>query len=347
LLSGGGSGGGGLNTTTSPFEVDYVYDDRDLVIEEIYTGSVEKRVLYQYDANENIVEKKVIRGTREFIATYTYDANDNITKVIDNGTEIMAYDGLLKPFNYQIDFVYNDEGLVLFEYYTGDIERTTEYKYNKAGNVTFKIVNVNGQQFITEYTYNSSGSVIHVKDNGSDLVIVDGDFSDSFFEPPVVEEGHTHLNKEILDALTVDEMGNLLFRGELIDKNGSNGGGNGTNVDYKQITKLGVVATVSQPKNYILDIPYTYDFLRLPLEVLKFKSGTTNITNTNVTFDNNDNNDFIENLDAKFESGYLTINPYSTTIVPTETTEPTSETFLFRKKIDVQSLRNKKIISFS
>lgn len=70
---------------------------------------------------------------------------------------------------------------------------------------------------------------------------------------------------------------------------GSNGGGS---QNYQQITKLGVTASTSAPRQYSISIPYTSDFLRTPLEILKFLAGQQNVVKTEISFDNSDSTDF-------------------------------------------------------
>lgn len=70
---------------------------------------------------------------------------------------------------------------------------------------------------------------------------------------------------------------------------GSNGGGS---QNYQQITKLGVTASVSSPRQYSMSIPYTGDFLRAPIEILKFLANQQNVVKTEISFDNSDSTDF-------------------------------------------------------
>ena len=70
---------------------------------------------------------------------------------------------------------------------------------------------------------------------------------------------------------------------------GSSGGGSQS---YQQMTKLGVTASTSAPRQYSISIPYTGDFLRAPLEILKFLAGQQNLVKTEISFDNSDSTDF-------------------------------------------------------
>jgi hypothetical protein len=72
-------------------------------------------------------------------------------------------------------------------------------------------------------------------------------------------------------------------------------------LQMNQITKLGVTASSSEPKEIILDIPQTFNFDRPPIEVLKFVSGNDNILKTLIDFDNSDEDDFENNNFVEFD----------------------------------------------
>lgn len=65
--------------------------------------------------------------------------------------------------------------------------------------------------------------------------------------------------------------------------------------EYTQVTKLGVVATAAAPKTYVIEIPRTLNFLRAPIEVLRFTRGNTGVVHSIITFDNGDESDFLPN----------------------------------------------------
>lgn len=69
---------------------------------------------------------------------------------------------------------------------------------------------------------------------------------------------------------------------------------------YQQITKLGVTATPTNPKTYEILIPKTFDFLRHPIEVLKFSPAQQNVVSTEIAFDNSDATDFEPNENVTF-----------------------------------------------
>lgn len=67
----------------------------------------------------------------------------------------------------------------------------------------------------------------------------------------------------------------------------------GSSSGYSQVTKLAVTATTSAPKEVQIPINETKSFCLPPVEVLKFKSGTTNVVVTECGFDNSDESDFV------------------------------------------------------
>lgn len=100
-LGGGGSGGncdcnGGTNATISSLKYtsNLEYEGTKLV-KETYVGDVNKVVTYNYDTNDNIALKTVIRPDGEIVnATYEYDEQNNLVKVIDNGVDDIYIAGI-------------------------------------------------------------------------------------------------------------------------------------------------------------------------------------------------------------------------------------------------------------
>lgn len=71
--------------------------------------------------------------------------------------------------------------------------------------------------------------------------------------------------------------------------------------EYEQQTKLGVVATASSPQVFAITIAQTNDFLRGPINVLKFTGGSNNVTLTQMSFDVSDATSFEEALNVVFD----------------------------------------------
>ncbi|MBK3495307.1 hypothetical protein JFL43_10675 [Viridibacillus sp. YIM B01967] len=76
---------------------------------------------------------------------------------------------------------------------------------------------------------------------------------------------------------------------------------NGVEQGYQQITKLGVTASTSAPRQYQIPIDYTTSFIRAPLEILKFTQGKHDVVATQIEFNNTDADNFIENNNVIFD----------------------------------------------
>lgn len=68
-----------------------------------------------------------------------------------------------------------------------------------------------------------------------------------------------------------------------------------------QVTVLDVTASVADPYKIYVDIPYTLNFNRRPLEVLKFLPSQDNIVTIAATFNNREAADFFENPYVLFD----------------------------------------------
>ncbi|KOO49486.1 hypothetical protein [Viridibacillus arvi] len=76
---------------------------------------------------------------------------------------------------------------------------------------------------------------------------------------------------------------------------------NGGEQGYQQITKLGVTASTSAPRQYQIPIDYTTSFLRAPIEILKFTVGQQNTVFIQNRFENTDSINFIDNNNIIFD----------------------------------------------
>lgn len=99
---------------------------------------------------------------------------------------------------------------------------------------------------------------------------------------------------------------------------GSSGGGT---QDYQQITKLGVTASVDAPRQYSIPITFTSDFLRAPIEILKFKAGQQNVVKTEISFDNSDATDFEPNDHVIFDGSMKLKLNYNMNLTEVSATE--------------------------
>lgn len=95
LGSGGGSSGGTNATVSSlKYTSNLEYEGTKLV-KETYVGDVNKVVTYNYDTNNNVALKTVIRPSGDTVnATYEYDEQNNLVKIIDNGVDDIYIAGI-------------------------------------------------------------------------------------------------------------------------------------------------------------------------------------------------------------------------------------------------------------
>jgi len=92
----------------------------------------------------------------------------------------------------------------------------------------------------------------------------------------------------------------------------------GSGMALNQVTKTNVTASSSSPKTVSITIPETRTFAKIPVEILKFESGTES-TITEYTFDNGDASDFTFNANYVAFDGYMhpkTINSSVTMSTP-------------------------------
>lgn len=103
--------------------------------------------------------------------------------------------------------------------------------------------------------------------------------------------------------------------------------------NYKQVTRLGVTASMAAPKKIDLIIEKTGGFLRAPLEILKFKANDQNVVTTQNTFDNLEKIDFELNDYVQFDGKMKLKTEYE---IPMHLDEAwTKEGSLYRVNIDI------------
>ncbi len=151
--------------------VEYVYDETsgDL-IEEIYTGNINKTVKYEHDGNGNITRKTVTQEDTIKTAVYSYDDKNNLISIEDTGTDIPLDGTRAKSFNCVI--TYDENSNVLKEVYTGDINKIVEYTYNSYSDVLTKTVTEDGTTKSAQYIYDENRKLINIIDNGTEAVAI-------------------------------------------------------------------------------------------------------------------------------------------------------------------------------
>lgn len=109
------------------------------------------------------------------------------------------------------------------------------------------------------------------------------------------------------DSLVFVQENNKFYKyngtawGAILGDSAGGGGGDGTALELKQVTRLGVTATVASPAEIILPIDYTSDFKRPPIEVLKFVSTGSDVLQTQIAFDAADATKFTANPNVIFD----------------------------------------------
>jgi hypothetical protein len=215
-----------LEPTAYRMELEYNPDGS--VAKEIYTGGTNKVVTYEYDLDGNVTKKLVERDSQTFITIYNYDTNGNIVSIDDEGTEIAVLtsgSGLLKgikPIYYHLDLVYNTEGAVDKEVYTGDINKTVAYFYTAEGNVDYKeVTDDEGQVKRAVYNYDTNGVLVSIDDEGTEIVIVEGSGSQTQSAPVTQDDikgklvGSATLTDDI--AFLVNTINDLIANQEALE----------------------------------------------------------------------------------------------------------------------------------
>lgn len=151
------------------YNVELEYDGKR-VIKEIYTGSVNKVVEYDYDANDNVIKKTVIKDDVIKIATYLYDLDGNLIEISDNGTEVPVDGTKAKSFELKIE--YDEKGFISKETYTGGINKTIIYTNSIYGDVLEKSVIEDGVTKKAKYIYDNNRKLIKIEDKGTESIVI-------------------------------------------------------------------------------------------------------------------------------------------------------------------------------
>lgn len=161
------SGGTILNPA---YNIECVYDDNNRLMQEKYTGDVNKTVSYKYDDNSNIIQKTVVQDNVIKTAAYTYDDNGNLIKIIDDGVDIPLDE--TKAKSYTSEIVYDAKGNIIKQTYTGDINKTVEFTYSPYNDILTKTVTENNVSKTATYVYDSNRRLIKIIDEGTDKIAI-------------------------------------------------------------------------------------------------------------------------------------------------------------------------------
>lgn len=184
--------------------VEIKYDPYGRILQEKYTGQVNKIVDYEYDSSNNISKKTVTQGSIIKIATYVYNAEGKLVNIEDNGTEI-PIDGTAS-LAYHLTLEYNSNKHVSKETYTGDINKTIEYEYNQYGDTIKKTVTDGADVRTAKYIYSQTRELVSIEDTGTESVAVvfPSDYTGS-------GSGGTSTDNPISDA-EIDLMFDTIFK---------------------------------------------------------------------------------------------------------------------------------------
>lgn len=161
----------GLGSILKPkHNVQLIYNDDNQLVQEIYTGDINKTISYAYDSNGNIVSKTVNTDTQIKTAVYQYDDFGNLIKIIDDGTEIPINGTKAKKF--EVTYEYNSFGNVSKEIFTGDINKIITFSYNDFGDIILKKITENDETKTAQYIYDENRNLIKIIDGGTEEVAI-------------------------------------------------------------------------------------------------------------------------------------------------------------------------------
>jgi hypothetical protein len=152
-------------------DVQLIYDGKDRVVQEIYTGNINKVIEYEYDDKDNVTKKTVTQNSVIKIANYQYDSNGKLITIQDGGTDIPLDGTRAKAYNLQMNYN-TTTGLLSQEVFTGDINKTVDYERNNYGDVTKKTVTEDGVIKIANYIYDQNRRLINIVDDGTETIAV-------------------------------------------------------------------------------------------------------------------------------------------------------------------------------
>lgn len=148
--------------TDSVYEYDALQNIRKMTM----LGDVNRVTMYDYDSDQNIIWEQVtdlISGEKR-TRTYEYDNNNNVIGVNDEGVDVlyihkispMALDYYSGVANHKVSCVYDDNGRLVQEFYTGDIRKRCEYFYNISNLIDTKITYEKDKTITEHFIYDTN-----------------------------------------------------------------------------------------------------------------------------------------------------------------------------------------------
>ena len=164
---------GNLQSTQTAAGTEFTkFDAAGRAIESV--NAVGTHTTYTYDAGNRILSRTVDSTGIKLVTTYEYDAMGKAVRVTDPSGSVtetqfdleghailVTTDAGVGRLNLKTRFAYDGTGNVLSvtEGAGTESERVTEYVYDKAGRLGYKIVDLYGLALTTEYRYDANGNV--------------------------------------------------------------------------------------------------------------------------------------------------------------------------------------------
>lgn len=148
--------------------VEITYDEEGKIIQEKYTGDIDKTINYEYNFHGDIAKKTVLLDGEIKTAIYQYNEKNELTLISDNGTEIPINGTRARAFDCVIE--YDRYGKIHSETYTGGINKEIVYGYNSYGDISIKRITEDGQTKEAIYYYDTNGNLVSIKDEGTEKV---------------------------------------------------------------------------------------------------------------------------------------------------------------------------------
>lgn len=262
LLSGGGGAGGSVGSTRETVQT--------------AEGQTSIEVPFKYTLG-NIL-KVFKNGVLLDFSEYSEVDNTHINvitpcKSTDKFTFVMEVAGNvldIKAKPYYSELVYNEQGNIQKEIYTGQIEKTIEYIYDTNGNIKEKVVEKNGKKLKATYNYDEQGNLKSIYDEGTEILVIDS--------ASVQGGGMTEEMEEIIKSLQLDStvlnnrVNNLESEIDVVK---------GLIEDSKKITALNMIDVQLKYDNALSLKPnYTGDFY---IDSLKYNDNIEEMINATFT----------------------------------------------------------------
>lgn len=166
------------------YTCDYVYDEKDRLIESAVTwsGGSKERVCYVYDENGRLIREEmpnesgavliaeytyngkgdpIKEAHTSYIIEWTYDDSGRLTRKQQHNAYKFSPIGV----EYTYEYTYDEDGKLIHEAYDDDASFTIDYTYDESGNLIKKFKEVKERSGIHKYTYvyDAHGNIIEYR----------------------------------------------------------------------------------------------------------------------------------------------------------------------------------------